>query len=73
VTPERYEMLAERARAAGIPLEGDSGSATMFGIEVSWNYSPETHELTIQILQTPFFVKQDQVEAKIRRLVEQTA
>ena len=73
VAPERYENLAERARAAGIPLEGNSGSAALFGIEVCWNYSPETHELTVQCLRTPFFMKLGEVEAKIRSLVEQTA
>jgi hypothetical protein len=73
VTPERYKMLAEKARAAGIPLEGNSGSAALSGIEVSWNYSPEAHELTVLCLRTPFFLKSGEVDAKIRRLVEQTA
>jgi hypothetical protein len=73
VTPERYEILANRARQAGIPLSGHSGSASMFGIEVCWNYLPEKQELTIQCLRTPFFMRQGEVEAKIRSLVEQTA
>jgi hypothetical protein len=73
VTPERYKTLAERARRAGIPLSGNSGSAAMFGIEVCWNYLPETQALTIQCLRTPFFMNQGEVDAKIRNLVEQTA
>ena len=73
VTPERYENLANRARMAGIPLTGNSGSAAMFGIEVCWNYSPETEELVIQCLRAPFFMNHGEVDAKIRNLVEQTA
>ena len=73
VTPERYEVLAGRARTAGIPLNGHSGSASLFGIEVSWNYSPETQELVVQCLRTPFFMRQGEVDAKIRNLVEQSA
>jgi len=72
VSPARFEELAQRARAAGIPLDGNSGSATKFGIEVAWNYSPETQELTIQCLRTPFFLKFDDVDAKIRELVQQS-
>ena len=73
VTPEGYEILADKARRAGIPLSGNSGSAAMFGIEVCWNYSPETQELTVQCLRTPFFMKQGEVDAKIRDMVEQAA
>jgi hypothetical protein len=73
VTPERYEILANRARMAGIPLNGNSGSAALFGIEVCWNYSLETQELIIQCLRTPFFMKQGEVDDKIRNLVEQSA
>jgi hypothetical protein len=73
VTPERYAILADRACRAGIPLEGTSGSASMFGIEVCWTYSPETQVLTIQCLRTPFFMNQVEIDTKIRNLVEQTA
>jgi hypothetical protein len=73
VTPEGYEILTAKARRAGIPLSGNSGSAALFGIEVCWNYLAETQELTVQCLRTPFFMKQGEVESKIRSLVEQTA
>jgi hypothetical protein len=71
ITPEQYAKLAARAQAAGIPLSGNSGTATKFGVEVSWSYSPEAQELTIQVLQTPFFLNAADVDAKIRSLVEQ--
>jgi hypothetical protein len=73
VTPERYEILADRGRRAGIPLSGNSGSASMFGVEVCWSYSPETQELTVQCLRAPFFMNQGEIDARIRNMVEQTA
>jgi hypothetical protein len=41
-------------------------------VEVCWNYSPETRELTIQCLQAPFFLSAADVDAKIRSLVEES-
>jgi len=72
VTPERYTRMVEKARSAGIPMDGNSGSAAKFGVEVAWSYSPETHELSIQCLRTPFFLNAGDVEAKIRTLVQQS-
>jgi hypothetical protein len=72
VTPERYAKLTEKARSTGIPMTGNSGSASKFGIEVSWNYSPEIQELTIQCLKAPFFMTAVDVDAKIRDLVQQS-
>jgi|SRR6185437_14467710 len=72
VTPERYSRLVEKARSAGIPMDGNSGSAAKFGVEVAWSYSPQTQELSIQCLRTPFFLNAGDVEAKIRTLVQQS-
>lgn len=72
VTRERYTLMIEKVRSAGIPMEGNSGSAAKFGVEVAWNYSPETQELSIQCLRTPFFLKAGDVDAKIRTLVQQS-
>jgi hypothetical protein len=72
ITPENYATLIQKAQAAGLDLTGNSGTATKFGVEVSWNYSAEAQQLTIQCLGTPFFVKPEQVNAKIQALVEET-
>jgi hypothetical protein len=69
VTLAQYETLIQRAQAAGIALTGDSGTASRFGVEVTWNYSAETQKLEIQCLSTPFFVKAADVDAKIRSVV----
>jgi hypothetical protein len=72
VTPEQYDQLVGKAQAAGIDLNGTSGTASKFGVEISWNYSPQTQKLTLQCLKTPFFVKAADVDAKIRTLVTES-
>jgi hypothetical protein len=39
-------------------------------VEVAWNYSSGTQELTFQCLRTPFFMKAEDVDAKIKSLVK---
>ena len=72
VTPGQYAKLIEKARAAGIELVGNSRTASKFGVEVAWNYAPETQELTFHCLSTPFFVKPEDVHAKIEALVKES-
>jgi hypothetical protein len=72
ITPEQYAKLTAKAQSAGIALNGNSGTASKFGVEVAWNYSPETQELTLQCLRTPIFVKPEAVNAKIQALVRET-
>ena len=69
VSPEQYSQLVARAKGAGIDLHGTSGTASKFGVEIAWNYSPQAQELTLQCVKTPFFVKAADVDAKIRTLV----
>jgi hypothetical protein len=71
ITPEQYAKLAAKAQAAGIDLSGDSGTASKFGVEMAWNYSPSTQELTLHCLRTPFFVKAEDVNEKIAALVKE--
>jgi hypothetical protein len=72
VTPDQYTRLVEKAKAAGIDISGNTGEASKFGVEVSWNYVPATQELTLQCLKTPFFMSASDVDAKIHSLVEQS-
>ena len=72
ITPEQYTVLTAKAKTAGIDLNGNSGTASKFGVEVAWNYVPEKQELTLQCLRTPFFVSADDVDVKLRALVNQT-
>jgi hypothetical protein len=72
ISPEQFAKLTVKAQAAGIDLGGNSGTASKFGVEVSWNYSPESQQLTLQCLSTPFFVKPEEVNAKIQALVKES-
>ena len=72
ITPEHYAAIVQKAGAAGIDLSGNSGIATNFGVEVQWNYSPESRELTLQVLTTPFFLSAESVEKRIKAVVVET-
>jgi hypothetical protein len=72
ITPEQYARLIQKAQAAGIDIKGSSGTASKFGVEVSWNYSTETRELAFQCLHSPFFMKPEEVHAKIQALVKES-
>jgi len=72
ITAEQWTKLAAKAKAGGIDLNGNTGTASKFGVDVAWNYVPGTQELTFQCLSTPFFVKPQDVYAKIQALVKET-
>jgi len=72
ITPEQYAQLIVKAKAAGLNLTGNSGTASKFGVERQWNYSPETQQLTVQCLRVPMFVSAATVYGKLQALVEQS-
>jgi hypothetical protein len=72
ITPDHYAQLTQKARDAGIELAGNSGTASKFGVEVAYTYTPESQQLTLHCLKTPFFVSLADVEAKLQALVEQS-
>ncbi len=69
VTPEQYARLVEKARAAGIDLNGNTGTASKYGVEIAWNYSPEAQELSLQTVKAPFFMSASDVDSRIHSLV----
>ena len=69
IAPERYANLSQKARSAGIEMNGNSGRASKMGVEVEWHYSPERQELTLTCLHTPFFMSADDVNARLHALV----
>ncbi len=72
ISPAQYATLIQKAKASGIDLAGNSGTASKFGVEISWSYSPDARELTLQCLKTPFFVSAESVDAKIQSLMKET-
>ena len=72
ITPAQYANLLQKAQAGGFNLSGDSGTASKFGVEVAWNYDSAAQELTFQCLSAPFFMKAEDVNARIEALVKQS-
>jgi hypothetical protein len=72
ITPWHFAKLTAKAQAAGINLSGNRGRASKFGVEIEWNYSAETGELTLHCLDLPPFVKPEAVNAKILALVKES-
>ena len=72
VTPNQYARLVEKAKTSGIDLSGNSGTASKYGVEIAWNYTPAAQELTLQCLKTPFFMSASDVDAKIAALVKES-
>jgi hypothetical protein len=72
ITPEQFAKLTEKAKDAGMDIQGNSGTATEFGVEVAWNYAPEAQHLTLHCLKTPFFISTAQVNARIQALVKES-
>jgi len=72
ITPDQYARLVEKARGAGIEMNGNSGTGSKFGVEMTWNYSPVSQELTLQCLKAPFFMRAADVDARIQKLVHES-
>lgn len=72
ITPAQFAAMGAKAREAGIALDGNSGTAEKFGVEVRWDYAPDTGRLVFEVLKTPFFVKADDVVVRLRKMVEQS-
>jgi hypothetical protein len=70
ITPDQYAQLTQKARANGIEMNGNSGTATKFGVEMAWTYAPELQQLTVQCLRTPIFISAASVYAKLEALAQ---
>jgi hypothetical protein len=73
IRPEQYAQIVEKARASGIEMSGNRGTASKYGVEMAWDYSPEMQQLTVECLRTPIFVSAATVYSKLRQLVEQNS
>lgn len=72
ITLEQYARLVAKAKAAGIDLNGNSGTASKFGAEISWNYAPAAQELTLQCLKHPFFMSDADINTRLHSLVTES-
>jgi hypothetical protein len=72
MTPDQYARLVAKAKASGIDLNGNSGTASKFGAQITWNYAPATQELTLQCLKAPFFMSAADVNARLHSMVTES-
>jgi hypothetical protein len=72
ITSKQFAKLVEKAKSAGIHLAGNSGTASQFGVEIAWSYAADKQELKLHCLHTPFFIKPEEVNAKIQALVNES-
>ena len=70
VRPDQFAVLQKKAQASGIPLEGNSGTSSSFGGRFEWKYDPATLALTITVIQPPFLMNCESVNARISALVQ---
>jgi hypothetical protein len=70
LTQDQFNCLAAKAKAAGLPISGNSGTVSKLGAKVTWTYDPTAQQLTIQVLQTPIFMGCGDVNSKIHGIVE---
>jgi hypothetical protein len=71
VTPAQFARLVEKVNAAGIEISGNCGQASKMGVEVAWNYSEDRQQLELTCLHAPFFVSAEDVNMRLRTLVNE--
>ena len=72
IAPDQWAKLMKKANGAGMEMSGNSGRANRMGVEVEWNYSEQLQQLELTCLRAPFFMSPDDVNAKLRDMVNQT-
>jgi hypothetical protein len=70
INPAIKAYLEAKGAAAGLPISGDTGSATTMGVTIQWVYDAAAETLTITCTDAPFFVPCSTVSSKVTELVE---
>jgi hypothetical protein len=71
ISPDQFACLLKMVSDSGVPISGNSGSASKDGITVAWTFDPTTKTLNIQCTSAPFFVTCGMINSKIHDLVDQ--
>ncbi len=62
VTPEMLLCLSQSVKNAfGLSLDADQGTATAMGTTLSWDYQPQSRQLTITCSSKPMFLSCDSI------------
>jgi flagellar capping protein FliD len=70
ITPTQYSALIAQAKAKGLAISGDGGTASKEGLTVSWSYDGTT--LTLNVLKREWFDPSEAtIEADIQAIITQ--
>ena len=69
VTTSQYAQMVERAKAAGIAITGNSGTAQKYGAAIAYEYQPDTQVLRLECTKVPFFLTKNEVYGRLRTLM----
>jgi hypothetical protein len=69
-TIAKFVCLMAKAQAAGINIQGNSGTATQDGITISWTFDPAGETLSIQCTSAPFYLSCGTINQNIHDLVD---
>jgi hypothetical protein len=69
ITQARFDCLKQKAAAAGIAINADSGEANRDGIIVRWQFDPGAQTLELQCMGHPFFLNCSLVNSQLQALV----
>jgi hypothetical protein len=71
ISPEHFACLVDRAKVAGMKIDGNSGTIPpRNGVSVAWEDDPLARALSIQCLSLPFLVSCGAANSQIHSLVE---
>jgi hypothetical protein len=64
MTEAEFAGVVEKAKAQGIELNGREGLIEKMGVKARWGF--DGAELTVDVLEKPFFLSRQAVEEKLR-------
>jgi len=70
VTPAAWAAIVAEAAKMNITINGDGGSASAQGFTVQWNYDRAAQTLSLQCVDSPFFVSCSLINAHLNDAVE---
>jgi len=72
VSPTKWACLKTKISAAGYAIGSDQGSVSDQGYTIAWRYDAAAQTLTLQCLDSPWWVPCSAVNAKIHDLFDQS-
>jgi hypothetical protein len=70
VSPEAWQTIQNATSQYGISVETDSGTAAKEGFTITWNYERQAGNLSIQCINSPWFINCSTINSHINDAVE---